>query len=176
VAPKGAKYEETLDGFYLECSTRSGEAFFLVPFTLVWSGFSLTGIYGSQITTGEFNPGQSLLGLIFVIGSVCLLWQTLMKICGEVTLELNHGTLFYFTGIHPIGRRKTVVWRTIDLAREEIDSWGKGGRQYHAIYLEGLERHVIGKDLSAAHRYFVIQVLNEHIRAGREVTQSRIKT
>ena len=31
-------------------------AFFLVPFTGLWSGFSLWGIYGSQWTSGKFDP------------------------------------------------------------------------------------------------------------------------
>ena len=35
-------------------------ALFFVPFTCVWAGFSMMGIYGSQIIKGEFNLEQSL--------------------------------------------------------------------------------------------------------------------
>ncbi len=162
--PKGATYQTTFDGFVIECSTRSGEAFILVPFTLVWSGFSLGGIYGSQFSSGAFNPGMSFFGLIFVVGSIFLISKTLMTVFGEVRFELKGDTLYYFSGLHPVGKRKRIDWRSLAVAREEVESWGKRGRANHAIFLEGSERHVVGHPLSASHRYFVVGVLNEHLQ------------
>ncbi len=164
VAPKGATYEQTFDGFSIGCSTRSAEAFILVPFTLVWSGLSLGGIYGSQIVKGEFNPFMSFFGIIFLTGSGFLLSRTLMSIWGEVTFELRDGVLYYFVGIAPFGKKKSFAWRSIEEAREEVSSWDKHGKARHAIYLEGAERHVVGQALSAQHRYFVVRVLNEQLQ------------
>ena len=59
-APPGAWFTTDVDSWQVGASTRSGAAFFLVPFMLVWSGFSLGGIYGSQIVAGKFNLMMSL--------------------------------------------------------------------------------------------------------------------
>lgn len=167
VAPKGVDYVETLDGFYIECFTRSPEAFFLVPFALGWSGFALNGIYGSQIAQGEFNPGLSLFGLPFVFGSIVLIAKAVMSVCGEVTFELKRDMLHCFVGIHPIGRRKAFVWREIASAREEVVSTGRRGNANHAIFVEGSERHVVGESLSAPQRYFVVRLLNQHRKPAK---------
>src|SRR5687767_8011351 len=65
--PKGMWFNRTPDGFELGSSTRSGVAFFLVPFMCLWSGGSLGGIYGSQIVKGDFNLAMSLFGLPFLL-------------------------------------------------------------------------------------------------------------
>ena len=46
---------------------------FLVPFTVAWSGFSMSAIYGTQIRKGVFDLQQSLFGLPFLLGTVVLL-------------------------------------------------------------------------------------------------------
>lgn len=162
--PKGAKYDPTHHGFVIECSTRYGEALILLPFTLVWSGFTLGGIYGRQISTGTFNLTISLFGLLFVVVSIILISKVLMSIFGKVRFQLKGETLYYFSGLHFIGKKKQIDWSSIALAREEVEFVGKGGRAYYAIYLEGSERHVVGHPLSASHRYFVVGVLNEHLK------------
>ena len=68
--PKGVDLVETMDGFRLTLSTRSCIAIFLVPFTLVWAGGSLGGIYGMQIKQGKFDLMMSLFGLPFFGGVV----------------------------------------------------------------------------------------------------------
>ena len=45
--PKGAWFRQETHHIIVGATTRSPEAFFLVPFTCVWSGGSLGGIYGS---------------------------------------------------------------------------------------------------------------------------------
>ena len=58
--PSGAWFDPLPDGFRAGASTRSWMALFIVPFTCVWSGGSLFGIYGTQIVHGRFNVGMSL--------------------------------------------------------------------------------------------------------------------
>src|SRR5436309_979617 len=47
--PRGAWCRDDGQEMTLGATTRSWGAFFLVPFMCVWSGFSLGGIYGTQI-------------------------------------------------------------------------------------------------------------------------------
>ncbi|MBI2477147.1 MAG: hypothetical protein HYV60_00350, partial [Planctomycetia bacterium] len=68
--PAGAWFYDDFRGWRIGASTRSRAAFFLVPFMCVWSGFSLGGIYGTQIAKGEFNLGMSLFGIPFVLGTL----------------------------------------------------------------------------------------------------------
>lgn len=63
--PPGVWFERTPLGFRLGATTRSGLAFFLVPFMLVWSG-------------GQFGLLQSLFGLPFLAGSV-LFWSVALR-------------------------------------------------------------------------------------------------
>ena len=58
--PSGAWFRTEMNGWELGATTRHPIAFFLVPFMCVWSGFSLGGIYGSQIVQGKFDHPRSV--------------------------------------------------------------------------------------------------------------------
>jgi hypothetical protein len=117
--PKGAWYRDTFDGWEVGATTRTGAAFFLVPFAGVWSGFSLGGIYGSQIERGRFNPVLSLFGLPFLIGSLFLWGMTLMAIFGNVTVSVEGNEARFCTGVFGIGRRKRCDWTAIKAVKQE---------------------------------------------------------
>lgn len=108
--PKGVRLEETMDGFRLTLSTRSCVAFFLVPFTLVWAGGSLGGIYGTQIARGEFHLLQSLFGLPFLAGSVFLIAFTVMTVAGRCVVELAGGKFSIRTGALGAYRTQSAPW------------------------------------------------------------------
>ena len=65
--PQGASFQEFAGGFEVRATTGSSEAWFLVPFMLIWSGFAFGGIYGSQWQKGKFDLLESLFGIPFVI-------------------------------------------------------------------------------------------------------------
>ena len=67
-------------------SHRSWMALIIVPFTVVWSGVSLSGIYGHQIVEGEFDPVKTLFGLPFLIGSIVLITVSLMSLFSRTIL------------------------------------------------------------------------------------------
>ena len=71
--PSGCSVENGYDGAIIHISQRSLAALlFLIPFTCIWGGGSLGGIYGSQIKKGTFEWGISLFGLPFLIGTIVL--------------------------------------------------------------------------------------------------------
>lgn len=161
VLPKGVTFEETLDGFRITCATRSKAAFFLVPFTLVWSGFSLGGIYGSQLVKGHFALVPSLFGLPFLIGSIFLVGATLMALWGHIVIEKKGEWLECLTGVGPIGFRKRARWSAIGVVREEQAAWRNNGQPQWRLLLEGDERVSIATGLSVEHRFYVVRKLNE---------------
>src|SRR5690349_15450453 len=79
--PPGGVWMKSRGGeFEVGAASRSWAALFLVPFTLLWSGGSLGGIYGTQIARGRFNLTQSLFGIPFLLGSLILVPATLMTV------------------------------------------------------------------------------------------------
>ena len=62
---------------------------FLVPFTAVWSGFSMFGIYGSQILKHQFDLKLSLFGLPFLIGTRFLLFAIIYPLFSWVMVKFN---------------------------------------------------------------------------------------
>jgi hypothetical protein len=115
--PKGVDFVETMDGFRLTLSTRSCIAIFLVPFTLVWAGGSLGGIYGTQIAKGEFNWMMSLFGLPFLVGSCFLIALTVMSVCGRTIVELAGGKFSIRTGALGVYRTQSAPWDDVRSCR-----------------------------------------------------------
>ena len=115
--PKGVDLVETMDGFRLTLSTRSCIAIFLVPFTLVWAGGSLGGIYGTQIAKGEFNWMMSLFGLPFLVGSVALIGLTVMSVAARTIVELAGGKFSIRTGALGVYRTQSAPWHDVRSCR-----------------------------------------------------------
>lgn len=159
--PKGAWFADLGTEFRFGATTRSGLAFFLVPFMLVWSGGSLGGIYGSQIVNGQFNLLLSLFGIPFLLGSVIFWTLALMSIWGrvEITIHDDEGTIF--TGIGPFGRRIRFRCSDMNIVREELQAGQENS--HHVILMEGATRIKFGSMLNAERRYFVLEVLKTMI-------------
>lgn len=65
--PNGAWFKQDFNLLVVGATTRSWMALYIVPFMFVWSGFSLGGIYGTQIMEGNFNLFTSLFGIPFCV-------------------------------------------------------------------------------------------------------------
>ena len=74
--------------------------FFFIPFTALWSGGSMIGIYGTQIWNDKFDLGQSLFGIPFLIGTIGLLSVIAYMVFGKwiITLDRGQGTIFVGVG------------------------------------------------------------------------------
>lgn len=106
--PKGAWYRKDINTITIGASTRSNGAFFSIPFTLVWAGGSMFGIYGSQITSGEFDLGTSLLGIPFLIGSVVMIYLCIMQTIGKIEITIDKFNTKTFIGAYDFGFKKKI--------------------------------------------------------------------
>jgi hypothetical protein len=131
--PKGVTLEETMDGFRLTLSTRSCIGFFLVPFTLVWAGGSLGGLYGTQIVQGKFNWMMSLFGLPFLAGSVFLIALTVMAVAGRCVVELAGGKFSIRTGALGVYRTQSAAWAEV-LSCRLTEATRRGRNSYTTTY------------------------------------------
>ncbi|MCE5269404.1 MAG: hypothetical protein LLG00_16125 [Planctomycetaceae bacterium] len=166
--PRGAWFRTGIDGWELGASTRHPIAFFLVPFLCVWSGFSLGGIYGSQIVKGEFNLGTSLFGIPFVIGTVFLGSAAVMAVVGRlvVTVVADDGTVF--VGVGPVGWRRRFRWDEMERVEEEDSTTRSSGSSGRVIALIGKTKLRFGSMLTDSRRYFFIQVLRKMLQGTRK--------
>jgi hypothetical protein len=131
--PKGVDLVETMDGFRLTLSTRSCIAIFLVPFTLVWAGGSLGGIYGMQIKQGKFDLMMSLFGLPFLVGSFFLIALTVMSVCGRTVVELAGGKFSIRTGALGVYRTQSAPWSDVRSCRL-TEATQRGRSSYATTY------------------------------------------
>jgi DNA-directed RNA polymerase subunit RPC12/RpoP len=108
--PKGVRVERSLiDGLDVTYHQIPFIVFFLIPFTAMWSGFSLWGIYGSQISKGEFDLADSLAGLPFLIGTLILLSVIAYMLLGHWRITLGRGLCRIFLGIGPVGWTRQIA-------------------------------------------------------------------
>jgi hypothetical protein len=170
--PKGVDFVETMDGFRLSLSTRSCIAFFLVPFTLVWAGGSLGGIYGTQIAQGKFNWMMSLFGIPFLLGSIALIGLTIMTVAGRTIVELAGDKFSVRTGALGVYRTKSAAWRDVRSCRL-TEATRRGRNSYHTSFQlefkvdggEDLEMSVAGVERETA--LWIARFLAGRIQRGR---------
>lgn len=97
------------DALTLTVRPRRWALLFLVPFTAIWSGGSMAGIYGSQLWRGEFDPKLSLFGLPFLLGTLGLLTAILYMIFGRTAVTLAKGRVEVRSGLFGLGRTRVLA-------------------------------------------------------------------
>ena len=165
--PSGTWFRTEANGWELGGTTRHPIAFFLVPFMCVWSGFSLGGIYGSQIVKGKFDPTMSLFGLPFVAGTVLFGSLMLMTIVGKVMIRVEDGDGVIFTGVGALGWRRRFQWDDVNRVEEIVTSYQSPGNSGRMLALEGKTRLTFGSMLNQGRRYFFLQVLRRMLRSTK---------
>jgi hypothetical protein len=176
--PAGVEYETLADGFRISATTRSWGALFIVPFTCVWSGISLSGIYGKQLTSGQFDLTGFLFGLPFLIGSCFLISWCAMLIAGEVRITRRADSLTVFNGVAGVGLTRSYAWSDFSSVREDTGSrWSSWNRRStRTIALEGRRRASFGSLLSEERRYFVLCALRTALHNERRTLVSAVAT
>ena len=175
--PTGAWFEQFPRGFRVGASTRSWMALFIVPFTCVWSGMSLSGIYGRQITSRHFEPVSSLFGFPFMIGSIFLVAMCAMTVAGKVELSQSEDRLSVFIGVSKLGWSRTFLWSDFSSAREDGRRNGfNWNGQGHVIVMEGKRRVAFGSMWNEENRYFVLSALKKMLRDTNRMYPSTTKT
>jgi hypothetical protein len=160
--PKGAWLKQVGGGFELGANTRSAAAFFLVPFTLFWSGGSLAGIYGSQLVKGEFDWKLSLFGLPFLLGSCFLVPLAATSAFGKLIVRSEGFRGSVFIGVGPIGWTRRFRWDEITGVRMSQTKWQQNNRHLPLIELTRDAGPVrFGSQLTEQRRNFMLAALRQ---------------
>jgi hypothetical protein len=166
--PKGVRVSQDFRGETKITYRRTSKAvFFLVPFTLLWSGMSLGGIYGEQILRGRFDPEQSLFGLPFLIGTVILLSILAYCLFGSWKIRLSQGTGTVFTGIGPLG------WtRNFSFSRDSLVTLQPGSVKINNVTQKVIcikssgDDFLFGATIQDDAKHFIAAVINSRIARG----------
>lgn len=157
--PAGAWYINDFQGWRIGATTRTYNAFFLVPFMCVWSGLSLGGIYGTQIVKGEFDLGMSLFGIPFVLGTLVFGTIALMSAIGRVEISVQDKAGRIFTGIGPFGWTRRFDWSEVTRIEEDVLSYEYSGSNGRVIALIGKSRLKCASMMTDPRRYFLLHGL-----------------
>lgn len=96
------------DELQVICTPKRWVLWFLVPFTLLWSGISMTVIFIVPLATGKFEWKEGLFGLPFLVGTIFLLGFILMMVFGHLAVTLSRGQVRIFRGAFGLGRTQTI--------------------------------------------------------------------
>ena len=154
--------------FQVGSTTRSALAFFLVPFMCFWSGMSLTGIYGTQIKRGHFDLLQSLFGLPFLIGTVFLGSAAAMAVAGKVVVKVAGDSATLWTGVGPVGWKRTFNWRDVT-SIQQTEGWGgrRGNRPVPRITITAGKTFNFASGISQERLNYLLAVLRQKWRESR---------
>ncbi|MCB1143863.1 MAG: hypothetical protein KDK54_16555 [Leptospiraceae bacterium] len=149
--PDGAYLIHEKDTTILGASTRSNQATFFVPFSIFWIGAILRGIFGGQISSGEFDLNLTLVGIPFLLGSILLISFTLMLTIGKVEFTIDRSGVRIFTGIGSIGKKESFTWselKKVNITLTQYTNRAKNMTQIIQIELKGGRILDIGKLVS----------------------------
>jgi len=166
--PSGVSYENYGMGWRIAATTRSASAFFLVPFMCVWSGFSLGGIYGSQIAEGKFDLFRSLFGIPFILGTLLFGSFAVLSVIGQAVIrtdEMDHDAGSIFLGVGPIGWTSRFRWSEVRRIEETMTS-GKNRSKQITLYRDEGDIH-FGSMLTDRRRGYVLHALRQLAGRGR---------
>jgi DNA-directed RNA polymerase subunit RPC12/RpoP len=159
--PKGLRVGQSLiSGVEITYRRFSPIVLFLIPFTALWSGVSMWGIYGRQLVQGKFDPAQSLFGLPFLLGTIVLLIIITYLLFGHWRIHVGRGECEIFSGVGPLGRRRRIRLERGSLVRIEASTLKVNNvPQQHIVITTGDEQLKFGATLPVEVRAFLAAVL-----------------
>jgi len=101
--PKGVRIEEDFAGARTVTYKKiSPVVWFLIPFTALWSGGSLTAIFGKQLQRGTFDMQEAFFGLPFLFGTVVMVSLIVYFLFGNWRVRFAQGLCEVSTGVGPL--------------------------------------------------------------------------
>lgn len=163
--PLGVFSHQDVNNAVVSCRFSRKFLLFLVPFTLLWSGGSMTGIYIVPILKGKLELGQALFGLPFLLGSIVLWTVILMSLFGRLTVRLQgkEGRVTYGIG----GRGWTRVFQIAEVEQLRIQNanYETNGRTPKCICIRTRHKDITFADMvKDQYREYIYVWLKKQLR------------
>jgi hypothetical protein len=141
--------------------------FFLIPFTALWSGGSMFGIYGTQIQKGKFDLGTSLFGIPFLLGTIILLGIIIFLLFGKWVITMNQGEGIVFVGIYSIGWKRHFSYNKNSLVCLQISDLKINNVPQQGILIRTDGRDFLfGASIKQEAKKFIAAVILKHVGAS----------
>ena len=159
--PKHVTVDETPAGMRIVYKKISLLVLFLIPFTLLWGGGSLTAIYILPLIKGKIALYEMLFGIPFLIGTVVLTYVNAFCLFGTTIILVGRSESFVSTGVGP------VRWKTnFDLGNVRTvslkDSQMRNNRQTMKVIelnLEDNSKVQFGAYMDDKARQFIAEII-----------------
>jgi len=167
--PRCVRLEHRPDGG-LEIAYRrlSPVLLFLIPFTALWSGGSMTGIYIVPLLKGRLDVSNMLFGLPFLFGTVILLSVIAYMLFGRWRVSMRDGHGEVFAGIGSLG------WtRRFDYSADTIVSLKKSKVSVNEVPQDGIcvrtgsEELVFGALFKDDAKRFIAAAIAKELQGGK---------
>ncbi len=101
--PKGVRIEDDFAGARTVTYKKiSPVVWFLIPFTVLWSGGSMSAIFGKQLQRGTVDMAEVLFGLPFLLGTLVLIGVIAYLLLGNWRIRFAQGLCEVSTGVGPL--------------------------------------------------------------------------
>lgn len=164
--PKGVRLEESvIHGQTIIYKKISPVVYFLIPFTAVWSGVSMFGIYGTQIAKGRFDLYSSLFGLPFLLGTIVLVSIILFNLFGRWQISFSGGTLVVALRLGPLAwTRRHPYDQSTRVRIHHSPDVTVNNRPQQLIFVETQGRTLkFGSTIPEAARVFIAELIRRRI-------------
>ncbi len=139
-----------------------GVVLFLIPFTAVWSGFSMWGLYIQPLMQDPIDWSRMLFGIPFLLGTIVLVSVILFCLFGKWVITLDNGNGMVFVGLGPIGRT-----RTFRYGRDTLVSLKNSGISQNNVPLKGIcirneqEELIFGSSIEEKSKLYIAALITE---------------
>lgn len=166
--PDGIRIVSGMRGREIVRKKISPIVWFFIPFTMLWSGLSMGGIYGSQIANGKFDLGRSFFGIPFLLGSIGLVTMILFMLFGRVVISLVGGELQVRIHVGPIGWRRKLSVDQEATVRIKSANWQRNNQPVEEIVVTNRDGKTLkfGAGFSAEGRLWMAEAVRRMIRSG----------
>ncbi len=163
--PKGVRFDpSTLRGKTVYFKKVSPMVLFLIPFTAMWSGISMAGIYGKQIADGKFDVGSSLFGLPFLLGTIVLVSSIVFMLFGRWRFSFNQGMLEVAMELGPFSWKRRIACDKGARVSIRQSSWKKNNQmQYHIQVESGGETLKFATGIPEEPKTFIAEAIRRMI-------------
>jgi hypothetical protein len=164
--PKGVLIEDSpIHGRSLIYRKVPAFLLFIIPFTVFWSGFSMFGIYGTQIKDGKFDLMRSLFGLPFLFGTIILLSVIFFGLFGRWRIGFSGGLVSVALQVGPIGWTRRILCDRSANVGIKAAKWYKNNVPQKVIEVDCLGKKMrFGSSLSDDAKVFVAEMLRRMIQ------------
>ncbi|HEX2750194.1 MAG TPA: hypothetical protein VHM91_19460, partial [Verrucomicrobiales bacterium] len=128
-------------------------------------GFSMAGLYGSQIAKGKFEWFPSLFGLPFLVGSIFLVSLCLLTVAGTTIVRVDRQGGLVSTGVGFLRRRQRFDPAEVKDV-EHITGYNRNGSKTH-IVLTGERRIKVLAPPSSERELAFVKLLRQELLAAR---------